>query len=128
MLWSFYLVRAKKQYHAHKKIQIFLSIALLAVLVIFEVEIRFFGWRQYAEASPYINRGLIPFLFFHVTIACITTVLWTWALVHALKNISKPPRPGDYSEKHKKLGKAAGFFMFMTSVTGWTFFLLAFCL
>ncbi len=128
MLWSFYLVRAKKQYQSHKKIQIFLSIAILAVLVIFEVEIRLYGWRQYAEASPYIDRGLIPFLVFHVTIASIATVLWTWALVHALKNVSTPPKPGTYSEKHKKLGKAAGIFMLLTSITGWTFFILAFCL
>lgn len=126
LLWSVYLVKSKKDYKKHRFIQIILSISILLVLVVFEVDIRLNGWRQHAEASPFINSGLLPFLYFHVTIACTATVLWTWALINGLMKFKTPPRPGVNSARHKKLGWAAVIFMLLTSITGWTFFILAF--
>lgn len=106
--------------------QITLSVGLLLVIIAFEVEVRLHGWTQWAKASPYYDGILFPFLYGHVTLATLTTVLWAITLTKALKHFPAPARPASYSLDHKRLARLAAGGMFLTAGTGWIFFWMAF--
>lgn len=125
LILSLWFVRQKK-YQVHRHLQVFLSVSLLAVVIAFEIEVRFWGWTQWAKASPYYEGILFPFLYGHVTLAVTTTVLWVTTLVLALRHFPSPARPSSYSQRHKSLARWAALAMSMTAVTGWTFFWMAF--
>lgn len=116
----------RRRYAAHKSVQVGLSLILLLVIVVFELEIRFSGWTQHAEASSLYDTWLFPILWVHLSIAITTTVLWCTTLYLALKNFPKPPKPGSHSRLHLRLARPAAFGMYLTSITGWTFYWAAF--
>jgi uncharacterized membrane protein YozB (DUF420 family) len=125
---SIYLVRVKKNYLAHKWIQINLAMVLLVALVAFELDIRFFSnWRELAEASPYFQSGLVQrMLAVHLMFAIPTPFLWAWVIWRALRRFPRDPKPGPHSREHRFWGRLAAIFMLLTSVTGWVFYWMAF--
>lgn len=118
----------RHRYAVHKKIQVALSTILALVIIIFEIEVRFSGWRQNALASAYYDTWLFPVLYVHLFVAISTTVLWSATMYFAMRRFASPPRPGDHSSLHLKLARPAAIGMYLTSITGWTFYTLAFVL
>ena len=76
MIGSVILVRYKKDYNLHKKIQIALGSILGLTLIVFELDVRLNGWRHLAEASPYYENFVFPSLFVHLFFAIPTFFLW----------------------------------------------------
>ena len=72
LAWSIYLVRYEKNYALHRKIQLTLAGLLLGAVVLFELEVRIFGWRQFAEPSPFYDTILFPVLYVHLFFAIST--------------------------------------------------------
>lgn len=126
LAYSINLVRRRKAYARHKNFQISLGAVLLLVIIVFEVYIRLFGWRQYAAVSPYFDTILFPFLAVHIVLATATVVLWTWLIVTALKNFPHPPVPNHFSARHRKVAWLGSLLMMGTAVTGWLFYYMAF--
>lgn len=126
LAWSVYLVKRHKNYRLHKLVQLSLGTVLLVAVSLFEVDVRLYGWRQNATLSPYYNTILFPFLYFHLLVACTTTVLWIATITLAVRRFPKPPVPGAHSPLHRRLGWAGTIGMFATSITGWTFYWMAF--
>ncbi len=124
--YSIYLVRVKKRYDAHRKLQIGLSIVLLVAITVFEVDIRVHGWEQFAEASPFYETLVYPVLWIHLFFAVSTTLLWIYVVVGALRNFPKPTLPGEYSARHRKLAWTATIGMLGTAITAWAFYVVAF--
>lgn len=125
LVLSIRAVRARS-YETHRKMQTALATALLVTVILFEIEVRFIGWRERAEASPFYDTLLFPWLYFHVAIAVTTTVLWIATVAHALRRIGKPAQPGAASGLHRKLGKATFVGTVTTALTGAVFYGLAF--
>lgn len=128
---SIYLVKYRQKYLLHKRIQLALALVLAITVVIFEVDIRLFGWRDRAEPSPYYGaEGEVPWVFYslivHLFFAVSTAILWTVVTVRALRNFPCPPEPNAHSHFHLRWGKLAAIDMLMTSLTGWLFYYLAF--
>ncbi len=123
---SIYLVRVKRSYKAHRVLQISLSALLLAVIILFEIEVRFAGWSDQALVSPHYNTILFPFLWLHVLCAVVTCGLWAVTLWGALKSYDVNPTPNPYSANHKMLGKYSTIGLWVTAVTGLNFYYLAF--
>ncbi len=126
MFWSIYCVKQNHQYALHKKVQLTLGGVLLIAVTLFEVDIRVFGWRHLAKNSPYFSTILFPVLYVHLFFAISTTLLWVFVTVNALRRFPSPPKPNEYSPKHKRLAWLAAIDMACTSVTGWSFYYLAF--
>jgi putative membrane protein len=126
LTWSLYLVRVKKQYEKHAKIQLFLATSLLLVVVLFEIDVRLNGWVQFAKISSYYNTWLFPVMWFHLVIAVSTTLLWGVTVWTAIKNFPTPARPNGFSGFHKKIAMTAAIGMYMTASTGWIFYYMAF--
>ncbi len=130
---SIYLVKFQRKFDLHKKIQLALGSILLIAVVCFEVDMQLLtDWELRAEPSPYfttkakwscpVGISMIVHLFFAVP----TAVLWVFVIFQALRKFSKPVVPNDYSAKHIFWARLAAFEMFMTAVTGWIFYVLAF--
>jgi putative membrane protein len=124
--WGVYEVRVNKNYVLHKKILVATGAILLVAVTAFEIDVRINGWRHLAEPSPYYDTLLFPVLFVHLFFAISTTALWLVTIIRALKNIPSPPRPCEYTVRHKATSKWAARFIYCTSVTGWLFYYLAF--
>jgi putative membrane protein len=129
---SLWLVKYRKQYSRHKAIQIVLASCLIAVLVLFEIDIHFVdNWVDRADASPYFDAasrtGLVAnALAIHLVFATSTFALWLMVIVAALRNFNSPPSPNEHSRFHKRWGTIAAADMVLTTLTGWAFYWLAF--
>ena len=89
------------------------------------------GWRQRAEASPYVSHDgstdwVALALGVHLCFAVTTALLWIVVIVQALRKFPDPPQPGSHSASHRRLGFVAAGDMVCTAVTGWIFYWLAF--
>ncbi len=128
---SVYLVKVRRRYALHKKIQLTLGAVLAVTVALFEVDMRIGGWRHRAEASPYIGHEgstnwVIVALSVHLCFAVTTAILWIVVIARALANFPKPPVPSAHSPWHRLFGTAAAIDMACTGVTGWIFYYLAF--
>lgn len=133
LLWSIYLVRYRRQFARHKRIQLILGAALLIAIICFEIEMQFITpWEVRAEPSPYFDTNhkwqclTGRCLLIHLTFAIPTTLLWLIVILQALRNFPSPPQPGAHSRKHIVWGRIAAPGMCLTAFTGWIFYWLAF--
>jgi uncharacterized membrane protein YozB (DUF420 family) len=125
MLVSLYQVRQRKNYTLHKRIQMLLGVVLGVAILVFELDMRLYGWRQYAEPSPYYDTLVIPSLIVHLVFAIPTLFLWIYTIFMALRHrISETS--GKYRFQHKLFGRLSAYAMIGTTLTGWLFFWLAF--
>lgn len=128
---SIWLVKFRHQYLLHKRMQLALAAALLAAVVLFELDMRINGWRHRAAPSPYYGHdGGVPWvdiaLYVHLVFAVSAALLWTIVVVRALRQFPSPPAPGEHSASHILWARIAAAAMFLTAFTGWTFYYLAF--
>jgi uncharacterized membrane protein YozB (DUF420 family) len=131
MSWSIYLVKFRRRYQAHKRIQLTLGAVLLVAIIAFEADMRVSGWTQRAVPSPYWsgsgwNDWVHYSLAVHLLFAIPTAVLWLVVIVQALRKFPVPPMPNRYSPRHISWARLAAAEMVMTAVTGWWFYWLAF--
>lgn len=127
LAWSILKARAGR-YAVHKWTQVALAAALLAVVVAFEVEIRFYGWRDRAAGvvGGEVPRAVWNVLYVHLVFAVSSAVLWPVVVVRAMRRFPVPPAPGEHSPSHRFWARVAATDMFLTAVTGWVFYWLAF--
>jgi hypothetical protein len=129
---SVYLVKYRRQFALHKKLQLTMATVLLIAVLLFELDMRINGWEQRASPSPYFDpahkwscpAGLA--LIVHLSFAVPTLVLWTIVVVQALRKFSRPPQPGSHSPWHVRWATIGAIGMVLTAVTGWLFYWLAF--
>ncbi|MGE0536173.1 MAG: DUF420 domain-containing protein [Pirellulales bacterium] len=128
---SFFMVRYRRRFVWHKRMQLVLGGLLAVAVTLFELEMRWHGWQARAKPSPYFGSdgegGLVfPVLYVHLVFSVSTAVLWIVVTVRALRNFPTPPQPGRHSDAHVRWGRLAMWDMVATVVTGWIFYYLAF--
>lgn len=126
LTWSVYLAHGPRNFSTHKRLQQSMGLVLLLTVIAFEVEVRLSGWRQHAVTSPYYETSLFPLLYVHLFFAVGTFSLWILTLGLAMRKIPDPPAPSAHSQWHRRLGKLTVMGTYCTSVTGWTFYYMAF--
>ena len=126
LTWSIYLVKYKRNYVLHKRLQVGLGIALLAAVLLFELDIRLYpGWWEHTKESAFSQSFLRGFLWFHLFFAVSTTILWAWTLIVALRKFPSPAAPNSYSPTHRKLARLAAIDMYWTGLNGWNLYWMA---
>jgi putative membrane protein len=146
---SIYLVRNRRNFLWHKRIQLILGVVLLITVALFEADMRINGWLDRAAPSRFygpmtapsrllstfyvkiLGRAEVPGLVFtalgiHLFFAVTTSLLWMWVIAQGLRRFPKPPVPNDYSANHKFWAWLAAIDMGFTALTGWIFYVLAF--
>ena len=135
LLYSLWLVKVKRNYNAHKWLQLSLGIILLVAVGLFEVDLQIVhgGWENIVRKSIPDEAALQqkveevrPWLWTHLFFAVTTPFLWFATLFLGFKRFSSPPLPGDHSRLHKKLGWLSTVDITMTSVTGLWFYYVTF--
>ena len=128
LVWSVYQVKFRRRYELHKWTQVTLGITLLIVVILFEIDIRLHGWEERAanqiggEPSSLVVRAL----YVHLIFAISTVILWPITICLAMLKFGDPPAPGAHSRIHVPLARTAAIDMFLTAITGWLFYWLAF--
>ena len=126
LAWGVQLAR-RRQYRWHKVMQLTIAAALLAAIIVFEIDMRLVsGWKPRAVASPYWPRGVFTTLGIHLVFAISTVVLWVWVVWEALLKFPRPPAAAAHSSRHRLMGSLAAADLFLTSLTGWIFYWFAF--
>ena len=127
LAWSIHLVRTRRDYATHKRLQVLIAGALLACIVIFEVDVRLFSdWKDRARPSPWWPAGVLTSLGIHLVFAISTLVLWVWTLWEAIVRFPSPPTPGSHGPRHRVMARLAALDLVLTTITGLTFYWLAF--
>lgn len=135
LLLSLWLVKFRRQYLAHKRLQIVLGVVLLAAVTAFEVDVQLVhgGWEKIV-AKQNLNEAALsakiasvrPWLLVHLVFAVTTPFFWVATIVLALKRFGSNPMPGAHSKLHSLLGWASTIDITLTSVTGLLFYYVAF--
>jgi putative membrane protein len=128
---SIFMVRYRRRYTLHKRLQLTLGVVLLVTVAAFEADMRVNGWRDRAASSSYAGRDgstdwVMLALGVHLCFAVSTALLWAIVIIQALRHFPKPPAPAAHSRWHRRVGYCAAFDMLMTAITGWIFYWLAF--
>lgn len=127
LAWSIYLVRYRRNYALHKRVQLTLGTVLLVAVTLFELDMQFVtDWEQGARSSPYYETWVKPVLVIHLFFAIPTALLWVVVIVRALRRFHNPPEPGPHSREHIRWAWVTAIETLMTAVTGWVFYWLAF--
>ncbi|MGB8853625.1 MAG: DUF420 domain-containing protein [Pirellulales bacterium] len=134
MAWSIAAVR-QGHYALHKRLQLFIVAALLAAIVVFEIDVRLVSdWKLRAAGGPpwggapnaWWPRGVLVALAIHLVFAISTLVLWAWVVWEALTRFRVPPAPGSHGPRHRRMARLAALDLVATAVTGTIFYWLAF--
>jgi putative membrane protein len=128
LAWSIYQVKYRRRYELHKWVQVTLGVVLLIAVIVFEVDVRIYGWEDRAagEIGGKASSLVWTALGIHLIFAISSTILWPLVIIRALLNFSNPPLPGPHSAFHVRWARLAAIAMFVTAFTGWTFYYVAF--
>ncbi len=126
--WSLELLLLRKNYQLHKKIQLFLSLAFLIATVLFCLDFFLYGWEhRTAEPDGKIPRITYMTLTIHLVFWGVTALMWIVLLVQSLRKIPNPPGPCDFGPTYIFWLIMLVLQLFLTTLTGWEFYMLAFC-
>jgi uncharacterized membrane protein YozB (DUF420 family) len=108
-----------------------LAVILLVAVTAFELELRFVtDWEELAEPSPYFEPDQWNLVWYslvvHLCCAIPTPILWVYVIVQAWRRFPRPAQPSEYGQHHIFWAKLAAVGMWLTAVTGWVFYWLAF--
>jgi hypothetical protein len=119
MIASIWLVRKKKDYSNHRRIQLYLGITLGVVVAIFEYDLsKSGGIFEMTKGSIYEGTALLNWtIYIHTIFAVAATVIWTVLIIASLIKFGKPPKPNAFSSRHRFWGRLGMFVMFMAGIT-----------
>jgi putative membrane protein len=130
---SIYLVKIRRQYAWHRRLQLTLAGVLLLAVAAFEVDVQLVhhGWQNIVKsARPDLAPESLDFartiLYVHLLFAISTPLLWILTIGLALPKFGNPPAPSRHSAVHKVLGWCSATDLALTSVTGLLFYYFAF--
>jgi putative membrane protein len=126
--WSIRQVRRHRRYQLHKRVQLTLATLLAVVLVVFEIDVRLHGWQERAagQLGGQASTAVMAALAIHLCFAVTTVLLWIVVITLALRRFPAPPEPNEHSAFHRRWARLAAWDMVLTTITGWTFYVLAF--
>lgn len=127
-VWSLELLILRKNYQLHKKVQLTLSFAFLVASAVLFAAFFLNGWRHRAAASvAEIPAITYMTLTIHLAFWLVTGLIWMWLLVQSLRKIPNPPQACEFGPFYIFWSVMLALQFFLTTLTGWEFYLLAFC-
>lgn len=128
LVWSLELLLLRKNYLLHKKVQLLLTMAFLIATAVFFADLYLNGWRHRAAASV-AEIPAITYMTFtiHLAFWLITGLIWIGLLVQSLRKIPNPPQACEFGPFYVFWLVMLVLQFFLTTLTGWEFYLLAFC-
>ena len=125
-VWSLELLLIRRRYLAHKRLQLFITAIFAVAVAVFTLEFFAYDW-QVRAAGASIPGITYMTLTIHLAFLVITTAMWAMLLVQALRKIPSPPEPCDFGPYYIFGLVLVCLQLFISTLTGWEFYLLAFC-
>ncbi len=135
LLFSLWLVKFRRRYAAHMRMQLALGVILLVAVTAFEVDVQMVhgGWQNIVAKQQLGEEALAakiaevrPWLLVHLVFAVTTPLVWVATIVLALRRFGRNPVPGPHSRVHSVLGWTSTIDITLTYVTGLLFYYMAF--
>lgn len=129
ILYSYRKVK-NGEYATHKRIQLWLGIALLIVVIIFEMDMRQHGGifemvkGSRFEGTLFLNASI----YFHTFLSITTSIIWLILILVSMRKFDKDPVPNSFSKRHKFWGKIGMIDMILTGITGVQLYICGFIL
>ncbi len=122
------LLLVRKNYETHKRLMLIVSGVFAVAAGLFAFEFFSYDWRtRVGVAADAIPRITYMTLTIHLAFLSITALIWLFLLVNALRKIPSPPRPCEFGPTYVFWLVLLGLQLFISTLTGWEFYLLAFC-
>lgn len=124
LIWSLYLVKVKRNYLTHRRLQTLLGVVLLVAVSAFEVDMRMQGGidgilgKRTVSLTPDQRGFFNGLLVVHLVFAVSTVLLWGTTLILAWNRTPRPPAPSLHSHLHKRLGWLSAIDITLTAITG----------
>lgn len=107
-----------KKYKAHAILQTIIYIVGLIVVSYFEYGARVMGgFAVFMKNSSMNLNFMYAFLAFHVFIAIMSTLIWSYTVFHGIKNYENM-MSREFRKRHLKIAKPAFIGVVLTSLTG----------
>jgi putative membrane protein len=119
LIVSWWLARSKKDYSNHRRIQLYLGIALGVVVAIFEYDLSTSGGIfELVKGSAYEGTAILNWtIYIHTAFAIASTVIWAGLIIMSLIKFGKPPTPNAFSKTHRFWGRTGMVVMIMAGIT-----------
>ena len=128
MVWSLDLLFLRKKYQRHKNLQLILTAVFLVTTALFCFEFFSTGWKHLTlNGSSDIPGITYMTLVIHLVFWAVTLLMWVVLLVQSLRKIPNPPEPCDFGPHYVFWVVLLSLQLFLTALTGWEFYMLAFC-
>ncbi len=125
---SLELLLVRRNYRAHKQLQLVMTAMFAVAVVVFAVEFFAYDWRQRTAAPGETIPGITYMtLTIHLAFLAMTAVIWAVLLFQSLRKIPSPPAPCDFGPFYVFWLVLLSLQLFISTLTGWGFYLLAFC-
>ncbi len=128
LTWSLELLFLKKKYSLHKQVMLLLTIAFAVATGLFFFDFLSNGWKHRAAATvediPAITYMTLTI---HLVFWAVTAGIWIVLLIQSLRKFPKPPEPNDFGPYYVFWLILLALQFFLTTLTGWEFYMLAFC-
>jgi heme/copper-type cytochrome/quinol oxidase subunit 3 len=128
LVTSLDLLLVRRQYGAHKKLQLVITALFAIAVAVFAFEFFAYDWRERVTEDIATIPGITYMtLNIHLAFLSISAVMWVVLLVQALRKIPSPPEPCEFGPTYIFWLVLLALQLFISTLTGWEFYLLAFC-
>ena len=128
LTWSLELLFLRRNYALHKKFMLLLTAAFAVATAVFFTEFLVNGWKHRASPSPSEIPGITYMtLNIHLVFWVVSALIWGLLLVQGLRKFPAPPEPNDFGPTYVFWLIMLSLQVFLTTLTGWEFYMLAFC-
>ena len=105
---SWWLVRQRKDYANHRRIQLYLGITLAIVVAIFEYDLSTSGGIfEITKGGIYEGTAVLNWtIYIHMVFSILATIIWAGLIITSLIKFGKPPQPNNFSRTHRIFGWA----------------------
>lgn len=120
LLYSLYVVKFRRDYILHKRLQVVISVALFLVVGLFEIDMKMQGgFDELAKGSALAGTAFLDnLLAVHLCFSISTFFLWAITFLTALRYFPVPPVPTRFGRFHRVIAWITVADMIGTIVTG----------
>lgn len=128
-VWSLETLLVRRNYLLHKRIQLALTPPFFIASGILACDFLLGDWRSRAvkAAGEAIAPVTLMTLAIHVAFLATSCLIWFVLLIAAIRRIPNPPGPCEFGPTYLFWIVLLGLQTFLAMLTGWEFYMLAYC-
>jgi len=117
-----------KQFTRHRNLMTTLGISLGIVVAVFEADMQMSGGIfEMTKDSVFAGTTLMnASIWGHTALAITTSLMWAWLIIMSWRRFPRPPKPAEFSARHRFWGQLGLAGMTLTGLTGVELYVIGF--